>query len=130
MITDKGGLSPRPGTRILGSYDSSTSPIDGLYNFIKSNGSQEIPVKASNGELKYFHPTLLDWYRLKSGYTSGSKFGFKESLVNNESEDYLIYCNRSQPYSKWAGQITKTTSVLAGGETSIPVSSTVCLGRA
>jgi len=117
MITDKGGLSPRPGTRLLGTYDSSTSPIDGLYNYVKSFATTEIPIKAVNGELKYFHPTLLDWYRLKNGYTVGSEFGFKESLVNTDSEDYLYFCNRSQYYSRWSGATTKLLTATTGGET-------------
>ena len=36
QITDRGGIAPRPGTSILGTYASSDYTIKGFYNFRKS----------------------------------------------------------------------------------------------
>lgn len=110
QVTDRGGISPRPGTAILGTYDSGTTGVDGFYTFLKTGIETQIPVKASNGTLKYFHPTKLDWAQLKSGYTAGAEFGFKEHLVNTDNEDYLYFCNAKENYSRWAG----ATAVLSG----------------
>jgi hypothetical protein len=125
MITDRGGLAPRPGTQVLGTYDSTNKPLDGVYNYVKSNETLEIPMKASNGTLKYYHPTILDWVPLKSGFTAGNEFGFKESLVNTDNEDYLYFCNRTENYQRWSGMVDVTTIGLVGSETTLTIGSTL-----
>lgn len=117
QVTDRGGIAPRPGTSILGTYDSGTTAVDGFYNFLKTGVQTEIPVKASNGILKYYHSTLLDWYQLKSGYTAGAEFGFKEHLINTDNEDYLYFCNAKENYSRWPGSIATTVGAYASGVT-------------
>lgn len=123
VISDRGGISPRPGTQLLGTYDSSNFPLDGVYNYKKSGEEQEVPVKASNGILKYFHPDLLDWFTLQTGYTPNNEFGFKESLVNTENDDYLYFCNRMENYSRWSGAATVTVGSTASNATVLTVSS-------
>lgn len=124
QVTDKGGLSPRPGTAILGTWDNGTTGCDGFYNFLKTGIQTELPVKASNGILKYYHPTLLDWYTIKSGYTAGAEFGFKEHLVNTDNEDYLYFGNAVQNYSRWPGSTAVTVGAYVSG-TSLTVDSTL-----
>jgi hypothetical protein len=123
-ITDRFGIGPRPGTSILGTYDAGTTGCDGFYNFLKSGQEGEIPVKASNGQLKYFHPTLLDWALLKSNYTVGAEFGFKENLVNTENEDYLYWGNGVENYSRWPGSTTTLNGAFVSG-TTLTVASTL-----
>ena len=123
MITDRGGIAPRPGTQILGAYDGTNVPLDGVYNFAKSDGITEIPVKAGNGVLKYYDEISVAWQTLNTGYTPGSNFGFKESVNNSDNADYLYFCNQTEEYSRWIGQIFRTTSPLVGTETSLPVDS-------
>ena len=96
VITDRFGIGPRPGTAILGTYDAGTTGCDGFYNFLTTVQGLELPVKDSNGIKKYFHPTLLDWAQLKSGYTVGAEFGSKEHLVNTDNQDYLYFCNAKE----------------------------------
>lgn len=129
MITDKGGISKRPGTAILGTASGLTNPYlyptHGIFNYIKSNGAQEIPIKAFAGQLSYFHPTLKAWATLSTGYTSGQEFGFKEHLVNTDNEDYVYFCNRTEPYSRWSGATATTTAGLISGGTALLVDSTL-----
>lgn len=125
MITDKGGISKRPGTGILGAPNASANATHGFYNYIKSNGAQEIPVKAYSTELEYYHPTLNVWTRLYNGYTANKEFGFKEHLVNTDNDDFLYFCNRYDNYSRWQGVTAVTNGVLAGGETTVVVDSTL-----
>jgi hypothetical protein len=124
VITDRGGVGPRPGTAILGTYDSGTTGCDGFYNFLTTSPGFEIPIKASNGSLKYFHPTLLDWALLKSNYTVGAEFGFAEHLVNTDTQDYLYFCNAVENYSRWTPSITTTNATFTSG-TSLTVVSTL-----
>lgn len=124
QVTDRGGLAPRPGTSIFGTYDTGITGIDGFYNFLKTGVQTEIPVKASNGILKYYHPTLLDWYTIKSGYTPGAEFGFKEHLINTDNEDYLYFGNAKENYSRWQGSTAVTVGTYASG-TTLTVDSTL-----
>lgn len=125
MITDKGGISKRPGTAILGTVNSSTNPVHGFYNYIKSFGAQEIPVKSYGTELEYYHPTLKTWTRLANGYTANQEFGFKEHLVNTDNEDYLYFCNRTESYSRWSGATAQTVGALTGAEVTLTVDTTL-----
>lgn len=124
QITDRGGIGPRPGTSILGTWDSGTTGCDGFYNFLTASSGVEIPVKASNGVLKYYHPTLLDWAQIKSGYTVGKEFGFKEHNVNTDNQDYLYFCNAQENYSRWSGANTTTNGAFVSG-TTLTVASTL-----
>lgn len=121
LITDRSGLSKRPGTTLLGSLSASTHGTKGLFNFIKSFGSQEIPMRAYDDELEYFHPDLQTWTRLKDGFTADQEFGFKEHLVNTDNEDYVYFCNRTENYQRWAGATTQLNGALVGAETAIVV---------
>lgn len=125
MITDRGGISKRPGTKLVGTVNSSTSATHGFFNYIKSNGAQEILIKSYGGELEYYHPVLKVWTRLLNGYTANQEFGFKEHLVNTDNDDYVYFCNRTESYSRWSGATASTTVALVGGETTVTVDSTL-----
>lgn len=124
VISDRGGITTRPGTELLGAHNSSASPIKGVFNFKKSQGSIEIPMKAYSTFLEYYHATA-GWSKLKTGFTNEQEFGFTSSLVNVSNEDYSYFCNRTEEYQRWRGAITLINGVLSGGETTITVDSTL-----
>lgn len=124
QITDRGGIAPRPGISTLGTWDSGTTGCDGFYNFLTSATNLEIPVKDSNGVKKYFHPTLLDWTQLKSGYTVGAEFGYKEHLINSDNQDYLYWGNAKENYARWTGATTTLNGAFVSG-TTLTVASTL-----
>lgn len=124
LITDRGGISPRPGTTLLGTYNSNPNGIKGFYNFVKTGVESELLIKAYTGKIEYYHPTLLDWNLLKSGYTSGAEFGFKESLTNTDNEDYLYFGNAVENYSRWNGGTTTLNGAFVSG-TTLTVASTL-----
>lgn len=125
IITDRGGIAPRPGSVLLGSKESGSTKCRGFAVYAKQNGSQEIPIRAHGTILEYFDAAASAWATLKTGFTSGQEFDFREHLVNTENEDYVYFCNRYEPYQRWSGSITQLTSALVGGETAVPVASTL-----
>ncbi len=126
-ITDRGGVGPRQGTSILGAFNSSSLSSTGLYNFRKSFDSDEFLLKSYDDELEVYskNHSSAGWFRLKNGFTVDSEFGFVTSLVNTNSQDYVVYCNRYEPYQRWQGAVTLLNGALAGGETTITVDSTL-----
>jgi len=125
LVTDRGGVSPRMGTKLLGTFNSSTLATTGLYNFRKSFDSDEFLMKTYDDELEVYskNHSSADWWRLKSGFTVGKEFGFVTSLVNTDNEDYTIFCNRYEEYQRWQGAVTLLNGALAGGETTVTVDS-------
>jgi len=123
IISDRGGITPRPGTVLLGTYNSSTSAVRGLYNFRKSKSNPDILLKSYDDELEYFHPTLKEWARVKNGFTADQEMDFTYSLVNVDSDDFTYFCNRYEQYQRWSGAYTQLNGALVGGETDVVVDS-------
>lgn len=123
IITDRGGIGPRPGTALLGSYNSTVKPIRGLFNFRKSGGDPDILTKFYDDEMEFYHPTALVWARIKNGFTSDQEFGYLYTLVNSDNDDFMYFNNRYEEYQRWRGAYAKTTSALSGGELAVPVDS-------
>jgi len=75
-------------------------------------------------------PVPKEFTSTLSGFTPApdvltSEFGFVTSLVNTDNQDYVIGCNRYDPYFRWTGAVTQLNGALAGGETAITVDSTL-----
>ena len=121
-ITDRGGLSKRPGTLLIGSNNTNTDGTHGFYNYIKHDGS-EILMKSYDDELEYYHSTSVGWARLEDGFTTSKEFGFKEHNVNTDSEDYLYFCNRTEDYRRWPAPMATVNSALTSGGTTLTVDS-------
>ncbi len=126
-VTDRGGIAPRLGTRLLGTENSAAYGVTGLYNFRKSYDQDEFLIKTYDDEMEVYskNHASADWWRLKNGFTSNKEFGFVTSLVNTANEDYCVFCNRYEDYQRWMGAVTLLTAGLTGGETAIPVTSTL-----
>jgi|2_EtaG_2_1085320.scaffolds.fasta_scaffold02545_2 hypothetical protein len=123
MITDRGGIAPRPGTALVGSHNTSASVVRGLYNFRKSKSNPDILIKTYDDEVEYYHPTLREWARLKDGFTTDKEFDFTYSLVNTDNDDFSYFNNQFEEYQRWSGAYTQLNGVLSGGETEITVDS-------
>lgn len=127
VITDRGGVGPRPGTVLLGTQNSSSGYCTGLFNFRKSFGSDEVLIKTYGTTFEGFSRNLSSsgWFTVNGGYTLNSEHGFVSSLVNSDNQDYVISCNRYEPYQRWSAALATLTNTLVGGETTISVSSTL-----
>lgn len=123
QITDRGGIAPRPGTKLVGTNNSTSSAIRGLYNFKKSKSNPDILTKFYDDEMEYYHPDLQEWLRLKNGFTPDQEFDATYSLVNTDSDDFMYFCNRYEEYQRWSGAYTQLTAALVGAETAVPVDS-------
>ena len=122
-ISDRGGITPRPGTALIGTYNSAILPIRGLYNFRKSKSNPDILIKTYDDEVEFFHPTIKEWARLKSGFTSDQEFDFTYSLVNVDNDDFTYFGNAYEDYQRWSGAYTQLNGALVGSETSVTVDS-------
>lgn len=125
LITDRGGIAPRPGTTMLGAVSASASRGRGLFVFKKSYPEKEIPMRAYDNKLEFYDATTAAWVTLRSGYTADKEFGFAYNFVVTDNEDYAYFCNQYEPFQRWNGQITYTNGILAGGETTITVDTTL-----
>lgn len=121
IISDRGGITPRPGTILLGDYNDSPSSSRGLYNFRKSKSNPDILLKSYDDVIEYFHPTLKQWVLLKDGFTPDQEFDFTYSLVNTDNDDFTYFCNRYEEYQRWSGAYTQLNGALVGGETVVTV---------
>ena len=123
QVTDRGGISPRPGIEQLGTDPVVSNVNHGFFNFKKSFGSNEIMMKTYDDEILVYsklHPTC-GWFKLKTGLTSDKEFGFVTSLVNTDFKDYVAMSNRYDSYMVWDGAVAQITEALAGAETVIKV---------
>lgn len=124
QVTDRGGVSPRPGTELLGTDNTTGGRVRGFYNFKKSFSANELLIKTFDDKVQvYSKSPVLDWFDLKTGYTTDKEFGFVSSLVNTSNQDYVIGCNRFDDYMSWTGEVTQLNGALVGGETSVVVDS-------
>lgn len=125
QVTDRGGISPRPGTTLLGSDNSSNKKIKGFYNFRRSFGEDEILIKTYDDEIEGYSKNLssVGWFRIKDGMTADKEFGFVTSLVNTSNQDYVVGCNRFDDYFSWTGALTQLDGALSGGESDVQVDS-------
>ncbi len=123
-ISDRGGIATRPGTELLGTVNTSSVPIKGAFNFKKSQGSAEYPIKAYDTYLEYYHATA-GWTKMKTGFTSAQEFGFVSSLVNFDNDDFCYFCNRIEEYQRWRGAVTLLNGAVAPAATTITVDSTL-----
>jgi len=121
-ISDRGGISTRPGTKLLGAINTSSGSVKGVFNFKKSQGSFEYPIKAYDTFLEYYHSTA-GWSKLKTTFTTAQEFGFTSSLVNVDSDDFCYFCNRTEEYQRWRGAVTLLNGALSGGEIAVTVDS-------
>lgn len=125
FITDQGGISPRPGTVLIGSQNNSSKFITGLFNFRKSFGSNEILIKTYDTTFEAYSKNnqSADWFTVKTGYTADKEHGFISSLVNTDNQDYVISCNRYEPFQRWTAAVTTLSSNVSVGAGVVPVAS-------
>ena len=124
ILTDRGGISPRPGEVLLGDSDVTQTGIISMHSFKKTYGA-DILIKTFSDKIEYYNNVSESWSLLNDGYQSGKVFGFKEHTTDSEALDWLYFGNGVDSYSRWGGYESKITSALVGGETTIPVVTTL-----
>lgn len=127
QVTEREGIAPRPGTILLGTKNTATYAIKGLYNFKKSYETNEILIKNYDDELEGLSADheSAGWFRIKSGFTSDKEFGYVHSLYNTSNENLLVGGNRYDKFFTYTGAVLQLNGALSGGETSLTVDSTL-----
>lgn len=121
-LTDRGGISPRPGEILIGSNNTTSAGVKSIFSFKKTDGTS-ILIKTYSDKIEYYHPDVADWELLKDGYTTGKIFGFKEHNINTDQVDLVYFGNGFEPYSRWNGWYSQLNGALVGGETAVVVDS-------
>lgn len=125
-ITDRGGVAPRPGVELLGqSENTNGNTVRSLYNYRRSFETNELLIKSYDDELEYLSRDHESegWQRLENGFTTDKEFGFATTLVNEDNQDYCVFCNRHEDFRSWRGSVTTLDGALSGGETTVTVDS-------
>lgn len=127
QVTDRGGLSPRPGTLLIGTKNTSSYACKGLYAFKKSFEENEILVKNYDDEMEgYSLNNASDgWFRIKSGFTQDKEFGYVHSLYNVSNDNLLVGGNQYDKFFAYTGSIMRLNGALAGAETALTVDTTL-----
>lgn len=127
QVTDRGGVSPRPGTLLLGTKNTSNYAIKGLYTFKKSFEENEILVKNYDDELEGYskNHSADGWFRIKSGFTQDKEFGYVHSLYNVSNENLLVGGNQYDKFFSYSGAVMRLNGALVGAETALTVDSTL-----
>ena len=102
---------------------TSTTPIKTLHTFRKRDGSN-IMIRTYGTVIEYLEEDNDTWETLKTGLTTGKKFGFADYNINTDLHSYTYFGNGYDNAMRWSGDITITDGVLSGGETTITVDST------
>lgn len=126
QVTERGGIGPRPGTRLLGA-STSGGQTSGFYNFRRSLDTDELLIRSYDTKIEFISKSheSSGWTLFKTGFNTSGEFGFAHSLVNTLNEDYVVFCNRYEPYQRWTGSVLKLNGALSGGETALTVDSTL-----
>lgn len=127
QVTDRGGISPRPGTLLIGTKNTSNYTIKGLYTFKKSFEENEILIKNYDDEMEGYsaNHTADGWFRIKSGFTQDKEFGYVHSLYNVSNDNLLVGGNQYDKFFAYTGSILRLNGALAGGETALTVDTTL-----
>lgn len=123
-ITDRGGIAPREGTKLFGASSGSGDAIKSTWTHKLRSGTN-IPHRSYGAVLEYWNTETTAYETLKTGLTDDQVFDSEINNVNSSAQDYEYFCNAVDPYMRWNGYHSKLTAALAGGETSIPVTTTL-----
>ena len=127
QVTDREGIGPRPGTLLLGTKNTSSFAVKGLYTFKKSFESNEILIKNYDNQMEGYsgNHTTQGWFRIKQGFTQDKEFGYVHSLFNTSNENLLIGGNQYDKFFSYTGAILTLNGALVGAEATLTVTSTL-----
>jgi len=91
---------------------TAATPITSFHNFRKRDGTN-IMMRSYGTVLEYFNPVSLTWITLKTGLTSGKKFGYADYNINTDLHSYTYFGNGYDSAMRWGGSYTKFSSASA-----------------
>lgn len=103
---------------------TSTDGVNSLHTFRKRSG-ENILMRAYSTTTEFYDEYSDRWETIKSGYATGTTFGFADFNINTDLVSYVYYGNGVNPFTRWTGAHTNLTSALVGGESTVPVVSTL-----
>ena len=106
-----------------GTASTSESKITSSHIFRKRSG-ENIFIRAYGTVIEYYEEGNDTWELLKTGLTSGQKFGFADYNINTDLRSYVYFGNASDTASRWSGAHTIFTQAATSSATVLFVSDT------
>lgn len=110
IVDDDGKYRTRPGSAYLGTSDTSNTNAGTSAGRLARRDGVEIPVIAHDTQLRYYHPSLLDWAILQTGFTTGLQFSFTPNDRNSDTANRLCIANGTDSYRIWRGNTAVVSS--------------------
>jgi len=123
VITDGDRIGLRRGRVLFGQSSTATTPITSSHTH-RRRDSIEVQLRAYSTLVEYYHSGTAQWETLKSGFTSGRRFGFADFDRSADATAHARFGNGVQDDQRWNGQFTQLNGALVGGEATITVDST------
>lgn len=123
-LTPRRGIAPRKGELLYGTASVLTGKVRNLVSTENSN-KEKILLKNFADRVEYFSNKISDWTLLKDGYAE-----VKMGMISGRNDEldvisYTYMGNGIDPFQRWCTWDGQLAGALAGGETSIPVDSTL-----
>jgi len=124
-VTDRKGISPRPGELLLGTSNPTSSGGKSLTSFRKSEGA-DILIKNFSTKVEFYSNKGEDWSLVMDGFTDGLRFGYEEARIDaTDVIDWIYFGNRVDPMQRWCGYDALIDGNITGGATSVTVDTTL-----
>lgn len=101
-------------------YATTTGGIKSMHTFRKRDG-ENILMRSYGTVLEYYDENTDTWEIIKSGLTSGQKFGFADYNINTDLRSYVYYGNAKDNFARWDGVHTQLNGAVAIGDSVINV---------
>lgn len=106
-----------------GTLSTTTQPITSLHTFRKRDG-ENILMRSYGTVMEYYEEGNDSWETLRTGYTSGYRFGYADYNINTDLTSYVYFGNSQEMTERWTGQHTLINGTVTASDTFIPVDST------
>lgn len=106
-----------------GEATTSTSSIKSLHTFRRRDGSN-ILMRSYGTVLEFFDENTDSWSAIKTGFTSGLKFGYADYNINTDLHSYVYFGNGVESFMRWNGAHTNLTANVTTSDTVVNVSDT------
>lgn len=105
-----------------GTASTTASPITSLHTF-RTRSGENILMRSVDRVMEYYESANSTWETLRTGYSTGYKFGFADYNINTDVTSYIYFGNSQEQMDRWTGVHTLLNGTITAGATTITVDS-------